>query len=139
MLIQIDRSTSVPIYRQIEERIRKLIIDGSIRPGTRIPSTRQLAEHLGVNRITVGAAFAKLEAEGLITSHVGRGTFVSWRGAAREEQVPSMAVPNQEIVSRMWNSLFSDLPAPLVPPMTVNPRQSRTSCTIAYQPSVACC
>ena len=75
MFIQIDRMAQLPIYRQIEEKLRKLIAQGTLRPGDCIPSTRLLAAKLGVNRLTIETAFSKLEADGLISSHVGKGTF----------------------------------------------------------------
>src|SRR5690348_8028031 len=77
MFIHLDRASHVPIYLQIKESVRSLITQGTLRPGDRLPSTRQLAGKLGVNRMTVEAAFSQLEADGLISSHVGRGTFVN--------------------------------------------------------------
>jgi GntR family transcriptional regulator/MocR family aminotransferase len=76
MRIPIDRQSEVPIYRQIEKFLREGIISGSLAPDTRLPATRKLAQDLGVNRITVGNAYAELEADGLICSQVGSGTYV---------------------------------------------------------------
>jgi DNA-binding transcriptional MocR family regulator len=81
MFIQIDRMAQRPIYRQIEEKLRKLIAQGTLRPGNCIRSTRLLAAKLGVNRLTIQTAFNKLEADGLISSHVRKGTFVNFISA----------------------------------------------------------
>jgi GntR family transcriptional regulator/MocR family aminotransferase len=76
MRIPIDRNSDVPLYRQIENFLRDGILSGSLAPETRLPATRTLARDLGVNRITVGNAYAELEADGLILSQVGDGTYV---------------------------------------------------------------
>jgi len=76
MRIPIDRQSDVPIYKQIESYIREGILSGSLAPETRLPATRKLAEDLGVNRITVGNAYAELEADGLVGSRIGSGTYV---------------------------------------------------------------
>ena len=57
-------------------QLRDLIAGGELRPGGRLPPERSLAERLKVNRATLRKALARLEAEGAITRHVGRGTFV---------------------------------------------------------------
>lgn len=76
MRIPIDRESEIPLYRQIEAYLQQGIRAGSLAPETRLPSSRQLAQSLGVNRITVEAAYKELEAEGLIFSRVGSGTYV---------------------------------------------------------------
>src|SRR5512146_2103802 len=107
MFIEIHRATHVPIYAQIEERVRSLIADGSLRAGDRLPSTRQLAATLGLNRMTVEAAFSKLEADGLISSQVGRGTFVN-RTSAPAGYQPVAPQLDPEALGRLWGPLLKD-------------------------------
>lgn len=76
MHIPLDRSSAIPLYRQIEAYLRQSILSGSLPPDTRLPATRQLAQDLGLNRITVENAYAELEADGLIFSRVGSGAYV---------------------------------------------------------------
>ena len=76
MRIPLDRQSDVPLYRQIETFLREGILSGSLSPDTRLPAIRQLARDLGINRITVENAYAELEADGLIFSRVGSGTYV---------------------------------------------------------------
>ncbi|HEY3475026.1 MAG TPA: GntR family transcriptional regulator, partial [Anaerolineales bacterium] len=76
MRIPLDRQSQVPLYQQIEDYLRQGILTGSLAPNTRLPASRQLARDLGVNRITVENAYAKLETEGLIYSRMGSGTYV---------------------------------------------------------------
>lgn len=76
MRIPIDRNSPIPLYEQIEQNLRQGILSGSLAPETRLPASRQLARDLGVNRITVENAYAALEADGLVYSRVGSGTYV---------------------------------------------------------------
>lgn len=69
-------SKAGPLFRQIERQIREQIEEGCYPPGSRLPSTRQLAEELGVSRITVKNAYAELESDGLIGPREGSGTYV---------------------------------------------------------------
>jgi len=77
MRVRIDRASKMPIYRQIEQQLRSLILEGQLPQGRRLPSERELARHLGVNRTTVVNAYRELAADGLVEGHVGRGTIVS--------------------------------------------------------------
>jgi len=76
MRIPIDRQSPIPLYQQIKSHLKQGIVSGSLAPDTRLPASRQLARDLGVNRITVETAYSELEADGLIYSRVGSGTYV---------------------------------------------------------------
>jgi GntR family transcriptional regulator/MocR family aminotransferase len=76
-VIAIDRKSAKALHRQIYDSYRAAIIDGSLRPGQRIPSTRGLASELHVSRFPVLNAYAQLLAEGYFESRVGAGTVVS--------------------------------------------------------------
>jgi len=71
-----------PLFRQLYAQMKELIESGALSQGSRLPATRELAGQIGLNRTTVSAAYALLESEGLITGHVGRGSFVA-RGDPR--------------------------------------------------------
>ena len=79
----LDPRSALPIYRQIHDYIADLVHCGKLGKGDRLPATRELAGSLGLNRATVAAAYELLEAEGLVASHVGRGSFVAGPGEAR--------------------------------------------------------
>lgn len=70
-------SNGVPLYRQVARRLAEQVARGAIAPGTRLPPSRALAAQLGVSRITVVNAYAELQAEGVLTAQVGRGSFVA--------------------------------------------------------------
>ncbi len=75
-IITLDRSSGLPLYRQICQQLREAILSGELSEGTRLPTERSLASELGVNRTTVMNAYNELASEGLIEGHVGRGTLV---------------------------------------------------------------
>jgi GntR family transcriptional regulator / MocR family aminotransferase len=76
-LILVDRNSAHPLQRQIYDAFRLTIVGRNLRPGQQIPSTRALASELGISRIPVLNAYARLLAEGYFESRVGAGTFVS--------------------------------------------------------------
>src|SRR5437868_9985080 len=75
-MISLYRSSGLPLYRQICQRLREAILSGELSEGTRLPTERALATELGVNRTTIMNAYNELASEGLIEGHVGRGTLV---------------------------------------------------------------
>lgn len=79
----LDAASQTPLYRQLYDAIRRLIESGGLERGGRLPATRELAGQLGLNRATISAAYELLEAEGLITGQVGRGSFVSGSSAPK--------------------------------------------------------
>jgi 2-aminoadipate transaminase len=74
---KLDPNAESPLYKQLFEQIAQQIRSGQLAQGDRIPATRELAGLLGLNRTTVSAAYEMLETEGLISGHVGRGSFVT--------------------------------------------------------------
>jgi GntR family transcriptional regulator / MocR family aminotransferase len=76
-IVSLDRRRARPLHRQLYDGYREAILDGRLRPGQRLPSTRILARELDVSRIPVVTAFEQLVAEGYIESRVGAGSFVS--------------------------------------------------------------
>lgn len=76
-LIAVEKNASKSLYRQVYDAYRKAILDGNLRAGQRVPSTRVLAVELGISRIPVLGAYAQLLAEGYFESRVGSGTIIS--------------------------------------------------------------
>lgn len=71
------RGTATPAWRWFYESLRQRILTGNLRPGTRVPATRDLARQYGVARGTVVLAFEQLKAEGYLEGQIGSGTYVS--------------------------------------------------------------
>jgi GntR family transcriptional regulator / MocR family aminotransferase len=74
--IELDAESHVPLHRQLYDRLRTAILEGRVTPGTRLPSTRALAEALGISRSTITSSFAQLHSEGYLQATTGSGTFV---------------------------------------------------------------
>jgi len=76
-MIAVQRKGEKPLHRQIYDAFRAMILERRLQPGQQIPSTRSLADELGISRIPVLGAYAQLLAEGYIESRSGAGTFVT--------------------------------------------------------------
>src|SRR6476619_625462 len=85
LMITLDRTGS-PLAIQIQEHLRVAIREGRLAAGERLPSTRRLADHLGVSRGTVVEVYAQLVAEGYVDSTVGSGTRVAPLPAAERRR-----------------------------------------------------
>lgn len=77
LLIRIDPSARGELQQQIYTGIRRAILEGVLRPGARLPSSRAFATDLGVSRTTSLLALEQLTAEGYLTAQAGSGTFVA--------------------------------------------------------------
>lgn len=82
--LHIDKRSPLPRHAQVQQILRDLVVNGQIKPGQKIPAELQLAEAMGVSKMTVNKALLALTAEGLFVREVGRGTFVAppslWNG-----------------------------------------------------------
>lgn len=76
MNIIISAASAKPMYEQIEEGIKKAILDGEFKHSDMLPSVRQLAKDLNVSTITTKRAYIDLEYEGFVYTIAGKGTFV---------------------------------------------------------------
>lgn len=73
----IDVALHRPLYLQFADKILELIKQGKLQSGQKLPSTRELAIAVGINRVTISKAFTELQLQGWLESFVGKGTFVS--------------------------------------------------------------
>lgn len=76
-MIQLNYRDAKPIYEQIKEGLRKLVVTNALTQGERLPSVRELASQLAINPNTIQRAYRELENEGYIYTVVGKGTFVA--------------------------------------------------------------
>lgn len=76
-MIHLDYRDSRPIYQQVKDNLRRLMVTDVLLPGDKLPSVRALAGQLSINPNTIQRAYAELEAEGYIFSVTGKGNFVS--------------------------------------------------------------
>jgi GntR family transcriptional regulator/MocR family aminotransferase len=90
--VALDAASGVPMYDQLSEWFRRAIMDGRLRPGQRVPSTRSLAKELSISRIPVLSAYEQLYAEGYLETFVGAGTCVA-RAIPGEALIPPQRTP----------------------------------------------
>ena len=87
-IFRLDSSTGVPFYRQIIDQVLLAVGDGRLKPGTQLPTVRQLAVDLSVNLNTVAKAYREMEIRGIVQTQQGTGTFIAARSGpkAREKR-----------------------------------------------------
>ena len=87
-MISLDYRDSRPLYQQVKDNLRRMMLTGLLPPDEKLPSVRALATQLSINPNTIQRAYNELEAEGYIYSVAGKGSFVSGTAdadAARRE------------------------------------------------------
>ncbi len=80
MDLRIDAASAVPIYAQVVDQIKALVATRALREGDPMPSVRELASTLRINRNTAAKAYQILEAEGVLETRAGQGSFVGQEG-----------------------------------------------------------
>ena len=81
-MLNINFRDGRPIYEQVRDNFRALILSGALPPGYKMPSARELASQLAINPNTIQRAYRELEAEGYTVSSPGKGSYVCVPGEA---------------------------------------------------------
>ena len=100
-LIQLNYRDSKPIYEQIKEGLRKLVISGALSANVKLPSVRELASLLAINPNTILKAYRELESDGYIYTVAGKGTFVAEREEIFDNRQNELLEEFDEIVSEL--------------------------------------
>jgi GntR family transcriptional regulator len=87
MQVRIEPNGHLPVYVQLKEQLKFLILNGELEPGAKLPTIRQLAGFLGINRNTVQKAYQELEGEGLVACRRGQGCVVAENTGASAQSV----------------------------------------------------
>ncbi|MDH4366388.1 MAG: GntR family transcriptional regulator [Acidimicrobiia bacterium] len=82
MILRVDPSQALPVYEQIRQQVTRMAVTGTLAPGTRLPTIRQLAADLGLAKGTVAKAYELLELSAVVESKGHKGTFVRAVGPA---------------------------------------------------------
>lgn len=85
-MLTLNYRDSRPIYGQIKDGLRRMIVSGVLEPGEKLPSVRSMAVDLAINPNTIQRAYAELEAEGFIYSVPGKGSFAAHGADAARQQ-----------------------------------------------------
>ena len=80
-IFSIATGSNEPIYRQLVDQVRRLVVGGQLAPGDALPSVREIAQELTLNPMTVSKAWNILETEGVLQRRRGQGMYVAQRGA----------------------------------------------------------
>lgn len=75
-----------PIYEQVKDGLRQLVVSGAIRPGDKLPSVRSMASQLAINPNTIQKAYEALEQEGYVYSIPGKGSFAADRSEVEDKR-----------------------------------------------------
>src|SRR5918995_3791047 len=102
MDIVIQTNTPEPVYEQIVRQIHDAVKSGTLKPGTPLPTVRQLAGDLVINRNTVARAYRILEDQGVILTAGRKGTFI--RADAAREVVKVKATRAERVLRRVIKS-----------------------------------
>src|ERR1700754_3614491 len=106
-LIQVDRNASVTLHIQVCNSFISLITNGTLQPGDILPSSRVLAELIGINRNTVKLAYEELISQGWAESVERKGVFVLFRLPVRSKtQLPEMGKNNSDEEAFLWINNF---------------------------------
>ena len=84
--LNLDYRDARPIYEQVRDNLRRLMVSGAIQEGEKLPSVRSLASNLAINPNTIQRAYESLEAEGYVYSIPGKGSFAAPRTGVDEER-----------------------------------------------------
>ena len=85
-MLNLDYRDARPIYEQVRDNLRRLMVSGAIQEGEKLPSVRSLASNLAINPNTIQWAYESLEAEGYVYSIPGKGSFAAPRTGVDEER-----------------------------------------------------
>ena len=107
-MFDIDVKSRVPIYEQITENVKRLIIQGVLLPEEKLPSVRSLAQELTINPNTIQKAYRELEREGYVISRPGKGSFVNdMTETMNREHIKTLT---DEVESLIKELVFLDVP-----------------------------
>jgi GntR family transcriptional regulator/MocR family aminotransferase len=117
LMIPIDRSHRTPLVDQLYAGVRTAIADGTLEPGARLPSTRELARQLGLTRFTVDDAYSRLVSEGYLEARHGSGTYVAERvRLPQASAVPHASVARSPLQLSAWAARLPANPGSDTPP-----------------------
>ncbi|CAD2079609.1 GntR family transcriptional regulator [Jeotgalicoccus coquinae] len=107
-MFDIDEKSRMPIYEQITENVKRLIIQGVLLPEEKLPSVRSLAQELTINPNTIQKAYRELEREGYVISRPGKGSFVNdMTETMNREHIKTLT---DEVESLIKELVFLDVP-----------------------------
>lgn len=106
-MIRLDYRDGRPIYEQVRDGLRRLMVTGVMQPGEQLPSVRSLAMELAINPNTIQRAYAQLEQEGYVYTVSGRGTFVAESGEQNRQRCRELCERLRPILEELQSLGFT--------------------------------
>ncbi len=100
-MIELHYRDARPVYEQVQDGLRQLLVRGAILPGERLPSVRSLATNLSINPNTIQRAYEALEREGYVYTLLGKGTFAAERSDVKDERRDALLKQYDEIAREL--------------------------------------
>ncbi|MBE5918674.1 MAG: GntR family transcriptional regulator [Pseudobutyrivibrio ruminis] len=100
-MIQLNYRDSKPIYEQIKDGLRRLVVTGAVKKDEKLPSVRELATSLSINPNTIQKAYRELEQEGYIYTIAGKGSYAAERGFVASVRSDELMKEFDEIVKEL--------------------------------------
>ena len=100
-MITLNYRDSGPIYEQIRDGLRRMIVTGALRPDEKLPSVRAMATELAINPNTIQRAYGELEAQGYIYSIPGKGSFAARADGHGEGRKTELLEKLREILAEL--------------------------------------
>ena len=101
-MLQLNYRDAKPIYEQIKDGIRRLLLSNAIKADEKLPSVRELASSLAINPNTIQRAYRELEAEGYVYTKQGKGTFASATAMVCQMRKQELLVEFDDVVSELF-------------------------------------
>lgn len=100
-MIQLNYRDSKPIYEQIKDGLRRLVVTGAVKKDEKLPSVRELATSLSINPNTIQKAYRELEQEGYIYTIAGKGSYAAERADVTSGRNEELMKEFDEIVKEL--------------------------------------
>ena len=100
-MIQLNYRDSKPIYEQIKDGLRKLVVSGAVKKDEKLPSVRELATSLSINPNTIQKAYRELEQEGYIYTIAGKGSYAAEKAYVASGRNEELMKEFDEIVKEL--------------------------------------
>lgn len=107
-MLNLDYRDARPIYEQVKDGLRRLMVTGVIQEGEKLPSVRAMASTLAINPNTIQRAYAELEAEGFLYSVPGKGSFAALPPEPLEARRRELLQKLHELIAELRCLRFSN-------------------------------
>ena len=102
-MISLDYRDSRPLYQQVKDNLRRMMLTGLLPPDEKLPSVRSLATQLAINPNTIQRAYSELEVEGYIYPVPGKGSFAAAEGGEQQRRIRELKTQAAPLLEELKN------------------------------------